>query len=91
MPKLIQDKSKWQVVGDCGRVYSIHKTRKAAQRALDIKKAMTAWANGWNRLTKQQQALLTELGYDGEPITESGDADAGSPSEGDIPGAECGV
>ena len=56
--KLKQHKSKWQVVGDCGKVYSTHKSKTAASHAMDLKQAYSALANGWNRCTPEQQKLL---------------------------------
>jgi hypothetical protein len=52
-------KSTWQVVEDDGRrVHSEHKTRSAAESALELQHALNAWANGWNRLTPRQQELV---------------------------------
>jgi len=58
--RLVQDKSKWQVVGDSGRIYSVHKNRRAAQECLDIKLAILAWMN--DRCTEEQKRLLIKAG-----------------------------
>lgn len=57
---LKRDKSKWLVVGCAGLVYSTHKSRKAAEQALELQEAMNAWANGWDRLTERQQNLINQ-------------------------------
>lgn len=59
MAKLKRIKSKWLVVGDCGhRVYSVHKNRREAESALEVREAYNDMANGWNRLTNRQRDII---------------------------------
>ena len=60
--KLRQNKSKWEVVGDDGRFYSSHKTKRDAIKKLEWYDAISALANGWDRCTLKQRDILTEAG-----------------------------
>lgn len=58
--KLGRNKSKWRVLGDDGRIYSEHKSRKAAEASLELKQACIAACGQWDRMTPRQQQLVTE-------------------------------
>jgi len=57
--KLRQRKSKWEVVSDGNAlIYSTHKSRKAAEQAMELQQAYQSLANGWSRCTPRQRELL---------------------------------